>query len=267
MKLITWEKAFKAFIVLSLLLSPPQIYAQEEATGSSSIAIANYYEIQDQNVEDGSTISSYPEGYSLSKIEYDPLMIGVISLNPGIAISLTSQSEKNYPVVSSGNTYVRISTINGNIKKGDYLATSSIQGVAMKAEKSGYVMGTALEDYSAESKDDIGKIATALNLHYQANKGASAVSSSLTDILKLSAIAATESPSAVFKYFIAGLVVIIGFIMSFLSFGRTANKGIEALGRNPFAGKMIQLGIFFNVVVAIVIVLIGIVTSFLILKL
>ena len=50
-------------------------------------------------------------------------------------------------------------------------------------------------------------------------------------------------------------------------FGKIAKSGIEAMGRNPLAGKTIQFGVFVNVAVSIVLALSGVVVALLILKL
>jgi F0F1-type ATP synthase membrane subunit c/vacuolar-type H+-ATPase subunit K len=62
-------------------------------------------------------------------------------------------------------------------------------------------------------------------------------------------------------------VVILSFILGFISFGRIANTGVEALGRNPLAGKMIQFGIFLNVLITISIVIAGFALAYFVLRL
>ncbi len=52
-----------------------------------------------------------------------------------------------------------------------------------------------------------------------------------------------------------------------MTFGRTAAKGVEAMGRNPSASKIISLGIIFNVGIVVVIVLAGLSVAFMILRL
>jgi hypothetical protein len=53
---------------------------------------------------------------------------------------------KAKPVVSAGITSIKYCSENGKIKKGDLLTSSSELGVAMRATKSGIVVGIALED-------------------------------------------------------------------------------------------------------------------------
>src|SRR5206468_32529 len=141
----------------------------------------------------------------------------------------------------------------------------AMPGVAVKAVKSGYVLGNALEDDSNPDPKKIDKIAVELNLHYFNNKPT--FPGSLTDIFKLALLPTKDSPNAIFKYIVAAIVVLGSFVLAFLTFSRTAAKGVEALGRNPAASKIIHLGIIFNVAIVIVIVLAGMTVAFLILRL
>ncbi len=92
------------------------------------------------------------------------------------------------------------------------------------------------------------------------------VNRSLFDIFKLSTIAKYENPIMVFRYVIAAVVVVLSFVLGFALFGRIAGKGIEALGRNPLASKIIQFGIAVNVLITIAIIAAGIGLAMLIIK-
>ena len=216
------------------------------------------------NIKDGSVVSNSLKGAILSIVPYDPQVMGVVSRDAAITIS-TDDSTKAVPVISNGTVYILVSSQQGNIKKGDYLTTSTIPGVAVKAVDSGYVLGSALEDYSASSPKDIGIIAANLDLHYFNTKPTFA--GSLTDILKLALLPATTAVSPIFKYIVSALVVLSSLVLAFLTFGRTAAKGVEALGRNPAASKIIHLGIILNVGIVVVIVVAGLSVAFMILRL
>ncbi len=51
------------------------------------------------------------------------------------------------PVALEGRVPVKVSLENGGIQRGDYLTASSKPGIAMKATKSGQIIGRALEDF------------------------------------------------------------------------------------------------------------------------
>ena len=230
---------------------------------AASLGMSNYVPIIDKQVKDGNIIISTPKGYGLSHQEYDANIVGVVSLNSAIVFS--GQSTANsYPVVSSGKTSILVSTVNGPIKKGDLITTSEIAGIGMKANKSGYVLGMALSDYQVKNTNQIGIAQVALNIHYATLN--INVTKNLLDVFKLSSLATYEQPLTVFKYFIAALIVFASFFFGFFVFGRVAGKGVEALGRNPLAGKMIEMGIIMNVIITVVIILSGLGLALVILR-
>jgi hypothetical protein len=65
-------------------------------------------------------------------------------------------------VAMVGVVTVKVTAINGEIKKGDMLTTSSVKGRAMKSteQKTGTIIGKALEDFSG----DEGEIMVLVNL-------------------------------------------------------------------------------------------------------
>lgn len=244
----TFIAGFVFIFVFSLIAS---VQAQDVGFG-----VANSLAITNATVNDGDIISSSNAGFALSTKPYDPYMVGVVSQNPAISVQLEGyDSAKKYPVVSNGTILVNVTSMNGDIKKGDLITSSEKPGVGMKADKTGYVLGAALEDYSSNDKNEIGKVPVALNIHYVTTQ--IKAQSSLLDVLRLSRLATYEEPLTVFKYFIAAIIIIISFIFGFVSFGRVAARGIDALGRNPLAAKMIQFGILINVSITIAIILSG----------
>ena len=230
--------------------------------GAASLGVAQIVELAQKDVKDGSIVSSSKDGVILSNTPYDPQVLGIVARDAAIIFS-TSDVNNGVPVIPVGRVYVLVSTKDGIIKKGDEITTSTIPGVGVKATKDGYVLGPALEDYT--NTKQVGKIALNLELHYFNAKPT--LAGSLSDIFKFALLPTKEGPAPIFKYIVAALVVLASVIFGFLSFGRTAAKGVEALGRNPAAGRIIQLGIIFNVIIVIAIIIAGLSVAFLILRL
>src|SRR5882724_5701596 len=199
------------------------------AADISSIGIATYLPVNGK-IEDGDIISSTAKGYFVSQRAYDPQIVGVVTSKPAIALKTNSQ-QKGVPVVNVGTVFVKVNNINGSIKKGDFVAASEQSGVGMKATKSGYIIGEALQDATFSGPKDIKKIAVTLNLHFL--QLGSPVNSSLLQIFALSQLATYEEPLNVFKYVISALILIASFGFGFIIFSRTITTGLEALGRNP----------------------------------
>lgn len=255
---------FLTFTKQSFAQTPPTQNNVNLQDGVGSLGVARMVSIGEKDVKDGSLISSSLEGVKLSTIPYDAQILGVVARDAGIIIA-SSEEKDALPVISSGSVYVLVSSKNGSIKKGDIITSSTIPGVAVKAVKSGYVLGYAKEDYNDSDPNKAGKIAVDLSLHYFNSR--STLVGTLTDIFKIALLPTKDSPNAIFKYIVAALVVLGSFLLGFLTFGRTAAKGVEALGRNPAASKTIHLGIILNVSVVIIIILAGITVAFFILRL
>lgn len=251
-----------SFVILySLIIN---FHSSLSFADNTTYSLANYLPVKDPVVKDGDIVSFSPQGYFLSKVPYDAFAVGVVDMNPAISIEV-SGPQKNYPVVSSGDALVNVTTINGPIRKGDPVTPSKVPGAAMKANKSGYIIGIAEDNYTNPDPKSVGQILATINVHYIALKGS--VNSGLLDIFNLSTIATYEQPLQVLRYVIAAIVIIASFAFGFFSFARTANKGLEALGRNPLASKTIHLGILLNIMVTIGIILGGLVVSFFVIRL
>lgn len=117
----------------------------------------NYY-TSDNSIEPGDVVAVegyLPAGVEKSQRAYDSRAIGVVSTTPGITLddAIGFGQGRAVPVALVGRIPVKVSTENGRVKAGDYLTSSSTPGVAMKATKSGIVIGQALQDFSyAESE-------------------------------------------------------------------------------------------------------------------
>jgi hypothetical protein len=253
-----------AAVCMLLVTNSSQSAFAQAAQSAGTMGVARMIDVIDKNVKDGSILSNSDHGTKLSTMPYDPQVIGIVSQDAGILFD-SGSSKNSYPVVSQGKVYILVSAKNGTIKKGDLITTSTIPGVAVKADADGYVLGTALEEYKNTNPQKAEQIAVELNLHYFNAKPT--LLGSLTDILKFALLPSKDSPTPIFKYIVAAAVVLASIVLGFLTFGRTAAKGVEALGRNPAASKIIHLGIMLNITIVIVIVLAGLTVAFLILRL
>jgi parallel beta-helix repeat protein len=94
---------------------------------------------------------------------YDPQIIGIVSTNPNLTLAegVFSSEEHPVPIALSGRVPIKVSMENGVIYPGDPLTSSSTPGVAMKATKSGPIVGKALGAYSGSGT---GKIMVFINV-------------------------------------------------------------------------------------------------------
>jgi len=103
-----------------------------------------------------------------SNVSYSTLVAGVYATKPGVLLTeedLETDISDKVPMGVVGVIPTKVCLEGGEIKRGDLLVTSSIAGVAMKADinkvKTGQVIGKALENYSSPG---VGKIKLLVNV-------------------------------------------------------------------------------------------------------
>jgi len=112
----------------------------------------------------GTVVVMGDDGYKSIKPcnkDYDQSVVGVVSDTVGLLMGKIN-SDIKVTVGLVGVVKVRVSNINGPIKKGDLLVTSRLTGTAMKdaENRPGTIIGKALEDFNASS----GSIMALINL-------------------------------------------------------------------------------------------------------
>ncbi len=123
----------------------------------SGADVAEYYGSKDSTIETGDLVIAAPGAVNVgsnskayvnkSSSSYQGGIIGIVSANPYETFGNNfDKGEYFFPVALIGRIPVKISLENGPIKAGDLLTSSSIPGVAMKATKTGPIIGKALED-------------------------------------------------------------------------------------------------------------------------
>lgn len=246
-----------------LFTASSPLFAQEEMDTPLGIA----YQIRVlSNIEvfDGMIVSVGDEAYRESNGAYDRNMFGVIDLSPSIEFTF-GNAEDTQPVVSDGTTFVAVSGENGPISEGDLITSSSAPGVGMKATKSGFTLGVAEENFAGTTADEQGMVEIRIHKQFtfaDDSPDSETISDRLRNVVSLSAIAAFEEPTKVFKYAVAGLILFASILISFISLSRTSQRGIEAIGRNPLARNSIILSVFGNIVISLLIIVAGVVGAY-----
>lgn len=229
-----------------------------------STGVAQYLAVPG-NVTDGLIVCSDTSGYHLCDSDYDPSMAGVITLSPAATFSEATPSADTVPVVNTGKAYVKVSGASGAIAAGDFITSSSEPGIAVKAIKSGYVLGTASEPFAGTTSADQGQILVSLAVRPAVLS--SGAGNNLIEMVKQGMESAFLTPLSALRYVIAGILVIISVGYGLSHFGKLAKSGVEAVGRNPLASRAIQLSVLFNVVLTIGIIAVGVFIAYLVLSL
>ncbi len=252
------------FLVLLLAICNklPVVFA---ASGVSS-GIAISIPIVDKVVQDGDIVSNSNNGYNLSNTPYDANIVGVISMLPAVSFD-NSTATATYHLISSGKAYVRVSSINGNIRKGDYITSSKIKGVGQRADQVGFMIGIAEQAYANSNPQSVGRILVSVSPRYNTAISAGGRGVDLFKNIRVAATSPFLTPLTSFRYLLAVIVTGVSFTLGFLYFGKFGKTGIEALGRNPLASKTISVGIVFNVLLTILIMVSGLFLAYLVLVL
>lgn len=219
--------------------------ARVPASGSELVpGIGSPVSVEGDDVEEGDMISFVDGKYILSKDAYDQHLFGVVSERPTLVLG-AGLVERAIPVVSNGRAKVRVSTLNGEIKSGDLVTSSLIPGIGTKADRFGQVLGVALQDFTEKDPERVGTIAVAVNIR---------VHTPLTFFV--------TSPRQTIRYLLAFVIAASSIIAGFVYFGKVAKSGVEALGRNPLAARLIQFGVFLNLLLTIGIIATGVIVAY-----
>jgi hypothetical protein len=244
------------------------LFARSTSAATNGVGIAVFVEVSEKNAVEGSIVSFKNGKYVLTTSPGDTDLFGVINDHPSISFQETITPNAR-PVISNGTTPVLVNASNGKIKRGDFITSSTTPGVGQRAGDTltGFVVGTALEDQKESSGNKVEKILVNVDIKGTGNVQETTVKTDLLKLLRLGAKAPSTNPVTTLRYLLAAIVALISFILGFVFFGRVAGKGMEALGRNPLAAKLIQLGIVFNLGLTIAIMAAGLALAYLILLL
>lgn len=218
--------------------------------------------VDDQEVTEGDVLCYSGEKIVRCTEEYQVDMYGVYSNMPAVALSDLGMTGGKF-MQDSGKAEVRITAEAGAVKKGDFVTSSKRAGIVQKATKSGNILGVALESYNPNNVAEIGKILIQINVRPAII--ATSARGSVLEVLKQGLLAPTLTPLASLRYILAILVVIITFVLGFIYFGKVARTGVEAMGRNPLASKMIAMGVVFNLTLTVAIMGGGLLIAYVIL--
>jgi hypothetical protein len=158
--------------------------------------LAEWYPTHDQSLAPAEVISadttSSKSGYiKRSEKAYDPTVLGIISTAPGVQIGEMADNTKR--VALAGRVPVLIASDSAAIKTGDFLVSSHVPGRAMKAVKTGYTIGKALEDWTPGSDKETVMTFVNLGTHIDENDIGGVDKSSLEDIFGENVLGATDT--------------------------------------------------------------------------
>ncbi len=262
--------------LFSLLTFNSSLFTRPAHAQSQGIEVASVYDLSDKDAVEGDIISLTKDGLGRSKTAFDNQMFGVMHKSPLLVNRRIDNSGE--AIARTGIANVNVTTLNGPINKGDYITSSLIAGKGQKSSESGYALGIALAPFGENDGQKItyegkqissGQVSVALRVEY-AEPGAPRNANRWFGFVGAAFLSNVQDPKqfgTIIRFLAAGLVILLSFTFSFLTFSRSIAKSVEALGRNPLAKNTIQMSMIINIILLIVTGLIGIVASYLIIRL
>lgn len=246
-------------IIITIIIVIFPIHPVQAQTGFDT---AFSYNVVDSGAKNGDILIYTDKGLVRATSASSNAMFGVMQADPVVVIELSVN--EGQPVVKSGIAEVNVT---GPVKKGDYITSSAQPGKGQRADKSGYMLGVALADASGSND----KIPVALeikyvDLHSLLSPNVNKFLKSLDNIL----LASTQDPekfTKLVRYIAAAVIVLGAFVISFFTFSKSMTNSVEAIGRNPLAKDSIYFSLVINVAVTVIIVLAGLATAFILIKL
>lgn len=200
-------------------------------------------------------------------------MFGVV-IDPSKApATVRKESNKQSYVVTSGTFPVLVNTQNGEIKPGDYLSMSLTDGIAGKATRQqGYVLGRAIDGFDGQNRvlvgggngTAIGRVQAEINITINPLQYTGV---SIPEPLRRAGEAiAGKTISSERIYAALGVFTVCVLLAAVLLWGGV-RSAIVSIGRNPLSRHSIFQGLSQVIGMSAMILVIGLITVYLLLKL
>ena len=217
------------------------------AIAQNSTSISQGFQTKESNIVPGALVSLEPKSQNtvqLANTDRVPQLVGVVADHS--LIELSAATSQQVQVVISGTTSALVSNINGDIKSGDKITASPINGVGMKATESMLVIGTAQADLSSISTneqavtDKSGKVQSVRTgllpvqvsiTYYVAPDKKSFIPTFLYQIAQ--SIAGRDVSVA--RVLLSFLILLAGFVSASILLFSSVQSSIISIGRNPLS--------------------------------
>lgn len=213
-----------------------------------------------------------------------PQMYGVVVDPHELSLTISDSTLQNETYVATSGTYnVLVSTQGGNIAAGDYVTMSAVDGVAMKAStdqkavfgraaggftgKSNSIGSVTLKDSNGETDQTValGLIPVAINI--QRNPNEKSTKANLPKVLQRIGEAVAEKPVGPLRIYLSIGVTGLSIVVALVTLYAGIRNALIAIGRNPLSKKSIFRGLLEIILTSFLILIIGLFTVYLLLKL
>jgi hypothetical protein len=213
----------------------------------------------------------------------DVSMLGVAVAANDTVVSLGMEASMAHVYVASTGKYeTLVSTQNGPVKAGDLISISAIDGIGMKADNGqGTILGKAVSTFNGQQN-----VSGTMQLNTSAGKRDVAIGLAVVDIsisrnplavsvsgppipsfLKKAGDSVSGKPVSTVRLYVSlAILLVVLFLSSNILYGGIRSS-IQAVGRNPLAKKSIIRGLIQVVVTGLIVLVIGLFSVYLLLRL
>jgi hypothetical protein len=207
-------------------------------------------------------------------------LFGVVVDANDAPVTLSSDGKKVF-VATAGKYDVLVSTQNGPLKAGDYIAISAIDGIGMKAgSKEPIIIGRALGDFdgtlnkvgTSQVKSSDGKTKEVTIGRVRAdvvvagNPLLKAEEPNVPDALRKAAEAIAGKPVNAVRIYTGLFIFIISTIVASILMYGGVRSAIISIGRNPLGKKAIIRGMFQVIITGLIVFISGVFGVYLLLR-
>lgn len=243
-------------LLIALVLSALPLLPIHAQDNEDAAAISQGFTTSETDIATGAVVSFTPnsqDSVQLSNTDRVTQIVGVVGNKPLIELS---ENGKEVQVVIGGTTQTLVSDINGDIKAGDKITASPINGVGMKAVDSSLVVGTAqsglskaktttktVKDKQGNSVEvKVGLVPVQINVtYYVAPNEQKTFLPAFLQALANSVAGKDVSPVRVI---VSSVVLVFGFVAIAVLLYSSTRSSIISIGRNPLSEGAVRKSLF-----------------------
>lgn len=211
-------------------------------------------------------------------------MFGVAVDKNQLPFTISNSNIENETFVAVSGTYnVLVSTQAGAIEKGDYITMSSINGIGMKAggdevtvfgrvndsfDGKGVVLGeSTLRDVNGNPSQTVKIGSVPVTIDIRSNPNLRSTKVDVPDFLQRAGLAIAEKPVSPVRLYLAAGIAVVCVLTAIVILYAGIRNGVISIGRNPMSKKSIHRALIEVILSSILILTIGVIAVYLLLKL
>lgn len=277
--------AVAMLVVFATVIIPGHVDAQKDSSKVDGGLISQSYDV-DAPLQTGTVVqldeSDSTKVIAATNDRLNKAFGVVVSLNT-LPINVTDGSAGQVIIGTSGKRSALVTNENGAIKAGDYLAISSLNGTLMKARddqsivfgtanadfdgKNNLISKTALKSADGKSAKEVGVGMIQVSISIMRNPEEKVPRSDLPKALQRIAFGIAGKPVSAVKVYISISVMVLSLAIAGVLLYAGTKGSLISIGRNPLSKKSILRAMIQVVLSATLVLIIGLFTVYLLLRL